>query len=97
MYEKNIFSLNGDGERYHIFEYKSNNEINNLPFWQDGPNNYVQIKIAKVLNNLKVDKKYFPDFKQNYKYYFVERYDHSKLYLIYDSKKKRIYIIEEIM
>lgn len=26
-----------------------------------------------------------------------ERYDHSKLYLIYDSKKKRIFIIEEIM
>ena len=47
--------------------------------------------------NVKIPEKYKIDFNKKYKYIAkIDDHDDSKLYLIYISDEKRIYIVENI-
>lgn len=88
-------SIQGDGPRYHVFQYKSNNEIGEILKWRTDKNTDMESATNEVLKRLNVSDKDTPDFQKNYKYY-TKVDDMSKLYLIYFSDTKKLYIVEDL-
>lgn len=89
-------SFHGDGERYHIFEYKNKKDIDILLNWENNKNIAIESAIEKVLNNLNVAQVNRPNFKDEYKYYFKAGDDSSKVYFIFVPNTKMLYVIEDI-
>lgn len=89
-------SFHGDGQRYHIFEYKNENKISQALNWINAKNAAMESEINKVLNNLNVPKENMPDYGKEYKYYIRTKEDSSKIYLIFAADTRKLYIIEDI-
>lgn len=89
-------SFHGDGERYTIFQYARENEINQSVNWENNKNKSIETKIDKILSTLNIPKENIPDFKSNYKYYATQKDDSSKIYLIFITNTKKLYVIEDI-
>ncbi|MCR1952419.1 hypothetical protein NSA50_15425 [Clostridium sp. DSM 100503] len=84
-------SFLGDGKRYHILKYNDNN-INKNFEWESEKNLFIEQEVGKIIKSLNIDKKYTPNFKEQYKYYYRESEDFSKIYIIYFYDTKMIYI-----
>lgn len=99
---KEIYSIDsgadfhGDGERYHIFEYTEENEINQSLNWENNKDNSIETEIEKVLSQLNVPKENMPNFQSNYKYYTIGKDDNSKIYLIFTTDSKKLYVVEDM-
>ncbi len=89
-------SFHGDGERYAIFQYENLDEINSLLEWEN-KNDYVEPRIKEILDNLEVSKEYYPDFNNDFRYYYKIKEDRSEIYIILNSKLKKVYIIEHFI
>lgn len=89
-------SFHGDGQRYHVFEYKNTNVIENKLNWTDTKNPDIESKIDKILNSLNVANTNRPDFHKKYKYFIKTKEDFSKIYIIYIDEIAKLYIIEDI-
>lgn len=89
-------SVHGDGERYHIFQYTKENDINQSVNWESNKDKSIETEIDKLLSELNVPKENMPDFQNNYKYYTSLKQDSSKIYLIFISDTKKLYVIEDI-
>jgi hypothetical protein len=89
-------SFHGDGERYHIFEYKNEDDINLSLNWENSKNIEIELAIKKVLNNLNVSRENMPNFEDNYKYYSKTKKDSSKIYFVFFPNIKKLYVIEDI-
>lgn len=87
-------SFLGDGERYHVFQYDSNEEVKNALNWQSIDVVRIDGKVKKILSNLNILDKYAIDFAEQYKYYYKTQEDSSIGYFIWQEENKRIYIIE---
>ncbi|MEG2016949.1 MAG: hypothetical protein RR128_00655 [Clostridium sp.] len=97
IYEKDSEpSFLGDGERYHIFRYKHAERVNHYIDWKDKKNILLEDEVSKVLSNLNLEEEYYPDFKQDYKYYFTNSDDSSKIYIIFVESESKIYVVEDI-
>ena len=91
-------SVHGDGERYHVFEYTKENEINQSVDWENNKDKYIETEIDKVLSTLNVPKENMPNFQSNYKYYTTWKdKSSSKIYLIFITDTKKLYVIEDIL
>ena len=90
-------SVHGDGERYHVFEYTKENEINQSVDWENNKDKYIETEIDKVLSTLNVPKENMPNFQSNYKYYNTWKDKSSKIYLIFITDTKKLYVIEDIL
>lgn len=90
-------SFQGDGPRYHVFQYKNEEDINQSLTWVNIKNDEIEILAEKVLNTLNISKEKKPDFENKYKYYIKEKEDSSKIYLIFFIDTKKLYIIEDIL
>lgn len=88
-------SFHGDGERYSVFQYNTLEEINNA-IELNSKNDNIEPSVTKILEKLKVSKDYYPDFNNDYKYYYKIKEDTSQLYIILDSNLKKAYIVENI-
>ena len=86
-------SFNGDGRRYHVFQYEEINDIENSLDWKTNKNTIVENEVIEIMNNLDIDEMYLMKFDQTYKY--VEKYggDGSSLFLI--LIEDMLYIVEE--
>lgn len=91
-------SVHGDGERYHIFQYINENDINQSVNWESNKDKSIEAEVNKVLSQLNVPKEDMPDFQSDYKYY-VKKKDHnsSNLYLIFMTDTKKLFVIEDIL
>lgn len=87
-------SFNGDGRRYHVFQYEDINDIENSLDWKMNKNTIVENLVKETLNTLNIDKDYDLNFNQTYKY--VEKYDGdgSSLFLI--LIEDMLYVVEDI-
>lgn len=90
-------SFHGDGERYHIFDYKNKDDIELSLKWKDDKNLSMESKIGEVLDNLSVSQEYMPKFESKYQYYSKREQDSSTIYLIFIPDIKRLYVIEDIL
>lgn len=86
-------SFNGDGRRYHVFQYEDINDIENSLDWKTNKNTIVENQVIEIMNNLDIDEMYLMKFDQTYKY--VEKYDGdgSSLFLI--LIEDMLYVVEE--
>ena len=86
-------SFNGDGRRYHVFQYEEINDIENSLDWKTNKNTIVENQVIEIMNNLDIDDMYLINFDQTYKY--VEKYggDGSSLFLI--LIEDMLYVVEE--
>lgn len=86
-------SFNGDGRRYHVFQYEDINDIENSLDWKTNKNTIIENQVIEIMNNLDIDDMYLLNFDQTYKY--VEKYDGdgSSLFLI--LVEDMLYIVEE--
>jgi len=89
-------SFHGDGERYHIFEYDNKIDVEIPLNLESNKNIAIESAIEKVLNNLNVAQVNRPNFECEYKYYSKKMDDSSKIYLIFETNTKRLYVIEDI-
>lgn len=87
-------SFLGDGYRYHIFEYKTINDIKDSLDWQTYRNPSMELDINNILSELKVPNEYLPPFKYEYKHFLKTEDDFSKLYILFNENKNRIYVVE---
>ncbi|HAT4186842.1 TPA: hypothetical protein I9007_002440 [Clostridium perfringens] len=87
-------SFLGDGQRYHIFEYKDNTNIIKSLNWQEDKNISVELNILKILSDLDISSEFLPDFKYDYKYFFQVEPDLSEIYIVFFENLKKVYIIE---
>ncbi|WP_160687736.1 hypothetical protein [Clostridium sp. C2-6-12] len=89
-------SFHGDGERYHIFQYAKESDINESVNWENNKNKSIETQIDKVLSMFNVPQENMPNFQNNYKYYTIGKDDNSKIYLILTTDTKKLYVIEDI-
>lgn len=89
-------TVHGDGERYHVFQYAKENDINQAVNWESNKDKSIETKVNKVLSELSVSKENMPDFQNNYKYYTELKDKMSKIYLVYFPDTKKLYVIEDI-
>ena len=86
-------SFNGDGRRYHVFQYEDKNDKTDNLIWKTNKNTIVENQVIEIMNNLDIDDMYLINFDQTYKY--VEKYggDGSSLFLI--LIEDMLYSVEE--
>lgn len=91
-------SFNGDGEYYTVLEYKSKNSIKKLDnvAWVNEKNTNIENKIDIILSGLKVKKENYPNFNNNYRYYYSKKEDSSEIFIINSTNDNKLYIIENI-
>lgn len=89
-------SFHGDGERYHIFEYRNGDEINQALKWSKGKNALLEEEVNEILDKLNIPEEYMPDYDEEYKFSIKAKTDSSIIYLIYTPDTGRLYIIENI-
>ena len=96
IYNKDEKSFLGDGNRYHLFQYKNPININKNFDWINEKNSSIESQILKILGELDVEEKYMPNFEKNYKYYFKSNQDSSKIYILYFEDEKKVHTIESL-
>ena len=96
IYNKDEKSFLGDGNRYHLFQYKNPININKNFDWINEKNSSIESKISNILAELEVEKKYMPNFENRYKYYFKKNQDLSQIYILYFEDEKKVYTIENL-
>ncbi|KJU72534.1 hypothetical protein [Clostridium baratii] len=87
-------SFLGDGYRYHIFEYRTSNDIKNSLDWKTYKNSSMELDINNILSELKVPNEYLPSFEYEYKHFLKTEDDFSKLYILFNENKNKIYVVE---
>lgn len=87
-------SFLGDGYRYHIFEYRTSNDIKNSLDWKTYKNPSMELDINNILSELKVPNEYLPSFEYEYKHFLKTEDDFSKLYILFNENKNKIYVVE---
>lgn len=90
-------SFHGDGERYHIFQYKKEDRIGVFLFWENRKNREIEKEVKEILWSLKVPKDKKPNFQKPYYYYIKRKIDFSNIYLIFFMDTKKLYIIERLL
>ena len=90
-------SFLGDGERFHVFEYRDNHDVIAALSWKKGPNADLEESIYKILKSLGASATFTPDFSSEYLYSTHVRADGtSTLYLVFFESTHRLYLIESI-
>ena len=62
-------SFLGDGERYHVFKYEDNSNIDKVLDWKTGKNDSIESNVKRIISSLDIPSEYSPTFENQYKYY----------------------------
>lgn len=88
-------SFHGDGQTYLVLEY-NNRKLQKLKEsieWNKSKNIELEKEIIELLGYMDVPKHNYPNFDEEYLYYYDKRDDLSRLYLILINKN--MYLIED--
>ena len=94
-------SFNGDGIRYHIFNYDNEEYIENLFAWMSEEKATIfstsfSEATSLWLKEIDVPAKYYPDYTKCL-YWYQAQEDNSELIIYWDKDIKSLYIIESFM
>lgn len=89
----------GDGIRYHIFSGQKKKVLGNVVQWSDlGEYDMEEVEneMSELLVQLKVPEKWYPDFSRKYFFYSTRAKDDNRniIYLLYDKRNGRVYVLE---
>lgn len=90
-------SFHGDGERYHIFQYKNSSDLLSSLNLMSGKNTDMESNVMEILNSLQIPAEYIPDFQRDYQYNATTATDSSRIFFIFVPDTKKLYIIEHIL
>lgn len=96
LYSTDSSSIFGEGERYHVLEYKDIG-INKNFEWVQGKNRNIEVEIGKIISELKLDKNFIPNFEDKYMYYYKieDNVAHKdKIFIIYFYDTGMVYVVE---
>ena len=102
FHESGPVSFQGDGERYHVFEYDNEDIINSSIQWIDAKDNSINAGVQDIIEGLEIyddveiPKEFRPNIKEKYKFYTISEEDNSKLYLVYIPGTNRIFVAEDL-
>lgn len=88
-------SFHGDGERYHVFSCPVEGEAA-LPV-EETVTLEDERWINQILSGLSVDRAYYPELSENVRLGRYAQGDGSRMYLLYDGTKGRLYVIESFL
>lgn len=54
----------------------------------------MELDINNILSELKAPNEYLPSFEYEYKHFLKTEDDFSKLYILFNENKNRIYVVE---
>lgn len=94
-------SFNGDGIRYHIFNYENEEYIENLFAWMSEEKATIfsssfSEATTSWLKEIDVPVEYYPDYTKC-SYWYQEQEDNSELIIYWNKDTKSLYIIESFM
>ena len=94
-------SFNGDGTRYHIFNYENEEYIKNLFAWMSEEKATIfsssfSEATTSWLKEIDVPAEYYPDYNKCLFWYQTQE-DNSELIICWDKDTKSLYIIESFM
>ncbi|WP_270600693.1 hypothetical protein QIT93_00655 [Clostridium baratii] len=62
--------------------------------WKTYKNPSMELDINNILSELKAPNEYLPSFEYEYKHFLKTEDDFSKLYILFNENKNRIYVVE---
>lgn len=94
-------SFNGDGIRYHIFNYENEEYIENLFAWMSEEkatlfSSSFSEATTLWLKEIEVPVEYYPNY-ENCLYWYQAQEDNSELIVCWGKDKKCLYIIESFL
>lgn len=94
-------SFNGDGIRYHIFNYENEEYIENLFAWMSEEKDTIFSSsfteaTTSWLKEIEVPVEYYPNYT-NCVYWYQTQEDNSELIICWDKGIKCLYIIESFL
>lgn len=90
-------SILGDGERYSVFKYQANSQIDIEVNWEEKKSFFIENSVSAISKSLKVKEEYKLNFEEEYKYFYNKEEDSSEIYMILFEKSNLLYVIEDIM
>lgn len=89
-------SFHGDGERYHVFEYREGKEV---PAWRNAGELQEADRelITEILDGLDGKKEWYPDFGSVTDVKKDKKQDGSWVYFLFDGEAGRLYVIERFI
>ena len=89
-------SFHGDGERYHVFEYREGKEV---PVWgnAEGLQDADRKRIVEILDGLDGKKEWYPDFESVTDMGKDKKQDGSCVYFLFDGEAARLYVVERFI
>lgn len=90
-------SFLGDGDRYHVFNYKKGLKPRDMGKFNFGRNIELEADVEKIINSLQIPNQAKPDFSKEYYWYGKNDKDDPRdtLYIIYFMEENRVYVVEE--
>lgn len=94
-------SFHGDGKRYHVFSYKSGDDIKTMFTWLSEENKTIYHScyseaVNEWLDEINVPDEQYPDYSQCV-YWYDKQEDNSEIIVMWDSQAKKVYIAESFM
>lgn len=90
-------SLLGDGERYNVFKYQGNSQIDIEANWEEKKSFFIENSISAISKSLEVKEEYKINFEEEYKYFYNKKEGSSEIYIILFEKSNVLYVIENRM
>ena len=94
-------SFHGDGNRYHVFSYKSEDDIKSMFTWSSEENKTIYHScyseaVNEWLKEINVSDEQYPDYSKCV-YWYDNQEDNSEIIVMWDSQAKKVYIVESFM
>ena len=94
-------SFHGDGKRYHVFSYKSEDDIKTMFTWSSEENKTIYHScyneaVNEWLKEINVSNEQYPDYSKCV-YWYDKQEDNSEIIVMWDSQAKKVYIAESFM
>ena len=90
-------SFLGDGERYHVFKCDNFEAVEDDINWKKENNEDIKKKISSTIVHLAIKSDFELNLKADYEYYYMQKDDMSKLFIIHPLNSNLIYVIENFM
>lgn len=94
-------SFHGDGKRYHVFSYKSEDGVEAMFTWSSEEKKTIYHScysdaVNEWMDEINVSDEQYPDFSQCL-WWYDKQEDNSEIIVMWDSQAKKVYIAESFM
>ena len=94
-------SFHGDGVRYHIFSYESEDPVEKMFAWSSAESEMLHYAsyskaVEEWLGEINVSDEYWPNIEECV-YHYERQDDHSEIIVFWNSGENRLYVLESFL